>query len=222
MLLQHAAQINSIMAAMVLLTGFGLLVQRRMNALLHLFAWQGLFLSLSTALVGLTAGVHHLYISAVLTLTLKVILIPYILLQLARRLHIRKEAEPLVNIPTTMLIGIGLVILSYWLTSPIRELSTLVTRSTIATALATVMLGLLMMIVRRKAMTQVIGFLAMENGLFFAATSATYGMPLVVELGVALDLLIAAFIFGIFFFQIRTTFDSLDVSSMVRLKEDRE
>jgi hydrogenase-4 component E len=222
MILEHAAQINSVMAAMVLLTAFGLLVQRRMNALLHLFAWQGFFLSLSTALVGYTAGVPHLYISAALTLVFKVILIPYILHNLVERLQIRKESEPLVNIPTTLLIGIGLVILSYYLTSPIRELSTLVTRSTIATALATVMLGLLMMIVRRKAVTQVVGFLAMENGLFFAATSTTYGMPLVVELGIALDLLIAAFIFGIFFFQIRTTFESLDVNSMVRLKEDRE
>lgn len=219
---QYAAQINSVLAAMILLTGFGLLAQRRMTALLHLFAWQGFFLAVSTAVVGYVSGVHHLYLSALLTLTLKVILIPYILLVLIRRLHIQKEAEPLVNIPTTMMIGIALVILSYYLTSPIRELSTLVTRSTIAVALATVMLGLLMMIVRRRAVTQVIGFLAMENGLFFAATSATYGMPLVVELGVALDLLIAAFIFGIFFFQIRTTFDSLDVNSMAHLSEDRE
>ncbi len=92
--------------------------------------------------------------------------------------------------------------------------------STLAVALATVMIGLLMMITRRHAVTQIIGFLAMENGLFFAATSATYGMPLVVELGVALDVLIAAFIFGIFFFHIHTTFDSLDVEQMARLKEE--
>jgi len=93
------------------------------------------------------------------------------------------------------------------------------TRSTLAVALATVMLGLLMMVTRRHAVTQILGFLAMENGLFFAATSATYGMPMVVELGVALDLLIAAFIFGIFFFHISTTFDSLDVNQMAKLKE---
>ncbi|MEK6590308.1 MAG: formate hydrogenlyase [Nitrospinota bacterium] len=214
-----AAQINSILAALILLTAFGLLVQRRMYGLLHIFAWQGFFLSVSTAIVGYIAEAHHLFISSALTLALKVILIPYILHYLIQRLHIYKEVEALVNIPTTMLIGIILVIFSYHLTSPIRELSTLITRSTIAVALATVMLGLLMMITRRHAVTQIIGFLAMENGLFFAATSATYGMPLVVELGVALDILIAAFIFGIFFFQIRTTFDSLDVTQMTRLKE---
>ncbi|MBI5327482.1 MAG: formate hydrogenlyase [Deltaproteobacteria bacterium] len=215
-----AAQINSLLAALILLTAFGLLVQKRMYGLLHIFAWQGLFLSVSTAVVGYAAGTHHLYISSVLTLLLKVILLPYILHVLIQRLQIHKEIETVVNVPTTMLIGIALVIFSYHLTAPIRELSTLVTRSTLAVALATVMIGLLMMITRRHAVTQIIGFLAMENGLFFAATSATYGMPLVVELGVALDILIAAFIFGIFFFHIRTTFDSLDVKQMAKLKEE--
>ncbi len=217
--LQVAAHINSFLAAFVLLTAFGMLVQRRMYGLIHLFAWQGLFLSISTAIVGFVAGKHHLYISSLLTLSLKVVLLPYILHVLIVRLRIQKEVETVVNVPLTMLIGIALVIFSYHLTAPVRELSTLVTRSTLAVALATVMIGLLMMITRRHAVTQIIGFLAMENGLFFAATSATYGMPLVVELGVALDVLIAAFIFGIFFFHIHTTFDSLDVDQMARLKE---
>lgn len=220
MSLQFAAQINSVMAALILLTAFGLLVQRRILALLHLFAWQGFFLCLSTALVGYVTGEHHLFISSILTLALKVIVLPYILYALINKLKIQKEIETLVNIPSTMLIGIALVIFSYHLTAPITELSTLMTRSTLAVALATVMLGLLMMVTRRHAVTQIIGFLAMENGLFFAATSATYGMPMVVELGVALDLLIAAFIFGIFFFHIRTTFDSLDVEQMAKLKEE--
>jgi len=217
--LHIAAQINSFLAALVLLTAFGMLTQKRIYGLIHLFAWQGLFLSLNTAVVGFVAGKHHLYISSVLTLSLKVVLLPYILHVLINRLRIRKEVETVVNIPMTMMIGIALVIFSYHLTAPIRELSTLITRSTLAIALATVMIGLLMMITRRHAVTQIIGFLALENGLFFAATSATYGMPLVVELGVALDVLIAAFIFGIFFFHIHTAFDSLDVEQMAKLKE---
>src|SRR5512137_833324 len=217
---QLAAQINSLLAAFILLTAFAMLVQRRMYALLHLFAWQGLFLSLSTAMVGYVAKSHHLYISSILTLSLKVVVLPYILHRLIQNLKVHKEVDSVVNVPSTMLMGIALVIFSYHLTAPIRELSTLVTKSTLAVALATVMLGLLMMITRRHAITQIIGFLAMENGLFFAATSATYGMPLVVELGVALDVLIAAFIFGIFFFHIHTTFDTLDVAQMAKLKEE--
>lgn len=220
MTMNLAAQINSVLAALILLTSFGLLIQRRVYGLLHIFAWQGLFLSVSTAVVGYSADLHHLYISAILTLTLKVFVLPYILYVLIHRLKIKKEVENMVNVPTTMLIGIALVIFSYHLTSPVRELSTLMTRSTLAVALSTVMLGLLMMITRKNAVTQIIGFLALENGLFFAATSATYGMPLVVELGVALDILIAAFIFGIFFFHIRTTFDSLDLKEMEKLKEE--
>jgi hydrogenase-4 component E len=217
--LQIAAQINSFLAAFVLLTAFAMLVQKRIYSLIHIFAWQGLLLSINTAIVGYVANKHHLYISSILTLSLKVFVLPYILHVLVVRLKIRKEVETLVNIPMTMLIGLALVIFSYHLMAPVSELSHLITKSTLAIALATVLIGLLMMITRKHAVTQIIGFLAMENGLFFAATSATYGMPLVVELGVALDVLIAAFIFGIFFFHIHTTFDSLDVEQMARLKE---
>jgi hydrogenase-4 component E len=218
--LQLLAQINSFLAALVLLSAFAMLSQRKINGLVTLFAWQGLFLSINTAVVGYVAAKHHLYISSLLTLSIKVILLPYILHVLVVRLKIKKEMETIVNIPTMMMIGIALVLFSYKLTAPVREMSTLITRSTLAVALATVMIGLLMMITRKHAVTQIIGFLAMENGLFFAATSATYGMPLVVELGVALDVLIAAFIFGIFFFQISTTFDSLSVKQMESLRED--
>ncbi|MEK6815954.1 MAG: formate hydrogenlyase [Nitrospirota bacterium] len=214
------AQVVDLLSALVLLLGFGLLAQRRIYALLHLFAWQGLFLAANTAIVAYGAGVRHLYFSALLTLVMKVALIPYILHVLIQRMKIERDVETMVNVPLTLLIGIALVVLSYNVMSPIQEFSTLMTRSTLAIALATVMLGLLMMITRRHAVAQVIGFLAMENGLFFAATSATYGMPMVVELGVALDILIAALIFGVFFFQIRTTFESLDLSKMARLKED--
>jgi hydrogenase-4 component E len=212
-------QLNMLLAALILLTSFALLVQRRIFAILHIFAWQGFFLGLSTAIIGYATGVHHLYVSSLLTLGMKVVLLPYILYKLIHKLKIHREIESMINTPATMMVGIALVIFSYHLTAPIRQLSSLMTRSTLALALATVMLGLLMMVTRRHAVSQIMGFLAMENGLFFAATSATYGMPMEVELGVALDLLIAAFIFGIFFFHINTTFDSLDVEQMAKLKE---
>ena len=130
------------------------------------------------------------------------------------------DTEPLLNIPTTMLVGIMLVVFSFALSQPIAELSTSIARSTLGIAMAVVMLSFLMMITRRKAVSQVIGFLAMENGLFFAATSATYGMPMVVELGIALDVLVGVLILGVFFFQIREQFDSLDLQHLEKLKED--
>jgi hydrogenase-4 component E len=207
-------------ATILLIIAFAMLSQRRVLSLVRLFAWQGLVLSVSTAMVAYSTGQSQLWISAALTLGLKVIVLPIVLHSLIVRLNVRWDVEPLINVPTTMLAGIGLVIFAFALATPISQLAGTVTRSTLGIALASVLLSFLMMIVRRKAVPQVIGFLAMENGLFFAATSATYGMPLVVELGIALDVLVGTFVFGIFFFHIRETFDSLDIRHMEKLKED--
>ena len=215
-----STQIVNVLAALLLLIAFAMLSQRRVLTLIKLLAWQGAALAVSTAIVAWSTGQTHLYYSAVLTVVLKVILIPAILHRLIDRLFVRWDIETLINIPTTMLIGISLVIFAFALATPISQMATTLTRSTLGIALASVLLSFLMMIVRRKAVPQVIGFLAMENGLFFAATSATYGMPLVVELGVALDVLVGTFIFGIFFFHIREQFDSLDIRHMEKLKQD--
>jgi hydrogenase-4 component E len=214
------AQLVNVLAAFLLLLAFAMLSQRRVLTLIKLLAWQGAALAASTAIVAWSTGQTHLYYSALITVLLKVILIPWVLHRLIDRLFVRWDIETLINIPTTMLIGIGLVIFAFALATPISQMATTLTRSTLGIALASVLLSFLMMIVRQKAVPQVIGFLAMENGLFFAATSATYGMPLVVELGVALDVLVGTFIFGIFFFHIRERFDSLDIRHMEKLRED--
>lgn len=214
------AQILKLLAAGLLLISFSMLSGRRTQRLITLFAWQGGVLFLSTLLVAYSAGLTELYYSAALTLLLKVIGLPWILNHLIRRLGAQWDNEPLVNIPTTMLLGLVLVIFAFGLAQPISLLATTITRKTLGIALSVILLAFLMMITRRKAITQVIGFLAMENGLFFAATSATYGMPMVIELGIALDLLVGVFILGIFFFQIREQFESLDLHHLEALKED--
>jgi hydrogenase-4 component E len=214
------AQLIDLGAAVLLLTSFSMLSQRRILSLVNLYAWQGAVLSMATAALAYTSGQHHLYVSAALSLGLKVIALPLILHRLIRKLNVRWDTEPLLNIPTTMLVGILLVVFSFALSKPIAQLSTSLARSTLGIAMAVVMLSFLMMITRRKAVTQVIGFLAMENGLFFAATSATHGMPMIVELGVALDVLVGTMIVGVFFFQIREQFDSLDLQHLEKLKED--
>jgi len=219
MSLTYHLQIVNLLAALLLLISFAMLSQRRIAGLITLFAWQGAALAASAALVGWSTDQHHLYYSAALTLVLKVIAMPWFFFRLVKKLDMDRDVEPMINIPTTMLIGIVLVIFSFNLAQPISELSGTVMRSTLGIALACVLLAFLMMITRSKAIPQVIGFLAIENSLFFAATSATYGMPLVVELGVALDVLVGVFVMGIFFFQIRETFDSLDLKHMEKLKE---
>ena len=213
------SQLINLFAALLLLIAFAMLSQRRVLSLVRLFAWQGLILAISTATVAWTTNQHHLFYSAALTFAIKVLALPWILHRLMVKLEIKWDVETLINIPTVMLIGIGLVIFAFNLAYPISQLASTVTRNTLGIAIACVLLSFLMMITRRKAVPQVVGFLAMENGLFFAATSATYGMPMVVELGVALDVLVGSFVFGIFFFHIRETFDSLDVHHMEKLKD---
>ena len=212
-------QLINLFAALLLLISFGMLSQRRVLSLINLFALQGLMLTISTVIVAYSSHQNHLYYSAALTLVLKVIILPLILHRLIRKLNVKWDVETLINIPTTMLVGIALVILAFNVALPISQLAGTIARSNLGIALACVLLAFLTMITRSKAVPQVIGFLAMENGLVFAATSATYGMPMVVELGIALDVLVGMFVFGVFFFQIRETFDSLDLQHMEKLKE---
>ena len=209
-----------VLASLVVFTSFALLAQGRMFSLITVFAWQGGLLALTTALVAYSTGQRHLYVSSALTLGLKALLIPWWLRRLVDRLAISHEVEVLGNRAMVLLAGAALVVFSYEVSAPIVELSTLVTRNTIGVSLAVVLLSMLLMITRRQAVTQVIGFMAMENGLFFAAVVSTYGMPMVVELGIAFDVLVAAVLFGVFFLQLRDTIDSLDVDRLSRLTED--
>jgi len=213
-------QFVNLLGAVLLMLGFAMISQRRIVSLIHLYTMQGATLALATAVVGYVTNQHHLYLSAGLTFALKVLLIPYLLHRVIDRLEVRWDIETLINIPTTMLIGIGVVIFAFNLAIPISQLSSALASGTLGIALACVLLSFLMMITRAKAVPQVIGFLAMENGLFFAATAATYGMPMVVELGIALDVLIGVLILGVFMFQIREQFDSLDIRHLEKLKDE--
>lgn len=213
-------QLINLFAAVLLLLSFGLLSQRRVLSLIHLFTLQGATLTASATVMAYFTDQPHLFYSAALTFVLKVLLMPWLLHRMVERLDVRWDVETLINIPTTMLAGIVLVIFAFNLALPISGLSESVARGTLGIALACVLLAFLMMITRRKAIPQVIGFLAMENALFFAATSATYGMPMVVELGIALDVLVGMIILGVFMFQIREQFDSLDIRHLEKLKEE--
>jgi hydrogenase-4 component E len=206
-------------AAVMLLLSFAMLSQRRIVSLVNLYAVQGGALAAATLLVAWRTGEGHLYLSAALTIALKVIFLPWLLHRLIRRLEVYWDTEPLLNVSGTMLVGLLIVVFAFGLAQPITQLASTATRSAIGIAVSVVLLAFLMMITRRKAMSQVVGFLSMENGLFFGAMCATYGMPMVVELGVALDVLVAMLVLGVFFFQIREQFDSLDLHHLESLKE---
>ena len=211
-----------VFAALVLFTSFIMLAQPRMLPLVFAFAWQGVLLAVVTGLVAYVSNHPHLYLSAGLTVVLKVFLIPWLLYRLALRLGIEHEAEDIRHPSLLLLAGAALVLFSYYVALPIVRLSGLATRNTVAVSIAVVLVGMLLMIARKKAVAQVIGFMSIENGLFFAAVVSTYGMPLIVELGVAFDVLVAAILFGVFFFHMRESFDTLDVDRLNRLSEAHE
>ncbi|AKJ67592.1 formate hydrogenlyase [Pandoraea thiooxydans] len=215
-----ATQIINFLAAILLLLSFAMLSQRRLLALIHLYTLQGVMLVLANLVLALATADTHLYVSAALTLVLKVALLPWILYKLVQRLNVKADVEPLLNIPATLLVGIVLVIVAFNVASPVSQLATSVARGTLGIALACVLLSFMMMITRAKAIPQVIGFLSMENALFFAATAATNGMPMIVELGIGLDVLVGLVILGVFMFQIREQFDSLDIHHLEKLKDD--
>ena len=206
-------------AALILVSSFALLAQARVVAAIQVFAWQGFLLSALTALVAWNSGLTHLYISAALTFGLKALFIPWLLTRQARRLGILRDFDAVIRPGLTLLSAGALVIFCYNVVIPVREFTQVATRDAIAVSLALVMIALLMLITRRKAITQVVAFMSLENGLFFAAVTATQGMPMVVELGIAFDVLIAAVIFGVFFFHIRDSIETLDVDQLSRLRE---
>jgi hydrogenase-4 component E len=206
-------------SALLLLTCFAIVAQRRLSACVDLFALQSVFLAATATIVAFLTGIHHIYIAAALTVIVKAIVIPRILNKVIERLNVTRELVMNVNIPAGLLICGALVILAFFITQPIIPLGFLLTRDSLAISLAIILIGFFTMIARKKAVTQVVGFLVMENGLFLGATAAAYGMPLIVELGVFFDVLVAGLIVGIYTHRIQDAFDSVDTSKLIVLKE---
>ena len=213
------SQMVDLCAALLLVTCFAIVAQRRLSACVDVFALQSVFLAATAALVAFLTGIHHIYIAAALTVAIKVIVIPRILKKVIERLNVTRELVMNVNIPAGLLICGALVILAFFITQRIIPLGFILTRDSLSIALAILMIGFFTMIARKKAVTQVIGFLVMENGLFLGATVAAHGMPLIVELGVFFDVLVATLIIGIYTHRLQDAFDSVDTSKLTVLKE---
>lgn len=208
------------LAALLMFSAIWLLAIGRVFTLVAVFAFQGGLLGATAAVVAYSTAQPHLYISAALALGLKAVVIPWMLRRLVRQLGMRHEVAVHGHPVLILVVGGALVVFSYYVALPIVELATTTGRNTIGISLAIVLLSMLLMITRSQAVAQVVGFMAMENGLFFAAVVATSGMPLVVELGVAFDILVAAILFGVFFLQLRETIDDFDVDRLSRLTEE--
>jgi len=208
------------LAGALVLTSFMMLYQDRLYALIHVLALHALILALSVAWQARIQHAPHLYITAAIALGFKAIVIPLALRRLVFRLGIHREIETVVSIGLTMLAGIALVALSMEVMLPVTAHADPVAREDIALALSVVLIGLLMMVTRRNAVSQVVAFLSVENGIILAATGAQ-GMPLVVEISVAFSILIAFIVIGIFLFRIRERFDTVDLQALDAFRGER-
>ncbi len=217
--MSHAYDISHLLAGLMLVTSFALLYQSRIFAVLNTFAAQAIILAAAVALEAWVQRQPHLYITAAIALGLKGIVIPVALRRMVVKLGIHRDIEQVVNAGMALLIGLGLTALSLMLVLKVTRSAASFTREGLALALAIILLGFLMMIVRRNAVTQIVGFMSIENGLILAATGAR-GMPLVVEVSVAFSVLIALLVFGVFVFRIRERFDSVDIEALEQGRGD--
>lgn len=213
-------QLELTTSALILLISFLFLVQNRINTMIASFAWQSALLVVITLLHAFSSKQPELYFSAGITFALKVILIPYLLRRVVKQMNIRHKMASIKH-PFLLLLGAAILVLfCYHLIIPIRNTAWFITSNAIAVAMSVTLLGMLLFITHRKAVSHIIGFMSMENGIFFAALTSTQGMPMIVELGVAFDVLVASVLFGLFFFHMRSSIDSLDVDRLNLLKED--
>ena len=210
-----------LLAGSIVLLSFVLLYQDRLPALINIFAIQSFILSGSVAWQALAQDAPHLLITAAIAFGFKAVAIPLALHRLVRSLNIHRDIEAVGGIGPTMLVGMALVGLALALMLRATPGVSAFAREDIAFALSVVLLGLLIMVTRRNAVGQVIGFMSMENGLVLASTGAK-GMPLVVESSVAFSILIAFIVIGIFLFRIRERFDSVDVTVLESFRGESE
>lgn len=212
--------IAHLLAGGLVLISFLMLYQDRLYSLLNMFALQALVLAFSVAWQAFIQDAPHLYVTSAIALVFKAIVIPVALHRIILRLGIHREIETVVGIGTTMLAGMGLVALSMVIMLRVTPTADPLAREDLAFALSVVLLGLLIMVTRRNAVSQIVGFMSLENGLVLAATGAK-GMPLVVEISVAFSILIAFIVIGIFLFRIRERFDTVDVQALDRHRGER-
>lgn len=210
-----------LLGGLVLLLSFGLLYQRRTGALIGLYAWQAGVLAAAAAWQAWVQGAPELYVTAAVTLAAKAVVIPTALRRIADRLALQRGHEAGLGVFASMAAGVAVVALAVLVVLPTTLQQAALTREDLALALSVVLLGVLVMITRRSALGQVIGFMSLENGLILAALSAA-GMPLVVELSVAVLVLVAFVVFAVFVFRIRGHFDSLDTAHLDRLMHGRD
>lgn len=212
------AQVATLGSSLALLFGITLLWRRSLRAYIQAFRWQSVALSLLLVAIGYFGDDPELYGVAVVFAALKVFTLPYFLKRMEARLGSEREIRPYVNIETSLMLAGLLVLLAYAVTRPLVAVSSLPTKGGMPLAVGLIFVGLFVIVTRKKALTQIVGFLVMENGIALLAALATFGIPLIVELGIFLDVLMGFLVMQVFVYNIHGTFDSIDVDQLNELR----
>jgi len=205
-------------AAGMLVSAYLLVGQRALFTAIRLYGAQSLLLAIVALTMGLAEGRHHLFVTAALTFVLKALLIPYFLMRVVDRVGIHREIEPSMNVPASLLVCLALTVVGYRVSTGFPEGAHVVTHHVIGVGLSLLLIGLFLMVTRRKAVTQILAVLTVENAVFLVALGIPSGMPLVVELGISFDVMLAVLVLGILVRRIVDRFESMDVSRLSNLK----
>ena len=208
-----------ILAVLMLMMTIVLVGTSRLRTSILAYAIRSFLLTWVSGLIAYFSGIHHIFIATGISLALKVIVIPGFLFYIVNKTKVKTEVESVINYTLSLLISCGLILIAYYSMQSIIKFENAFMGHCLPVSLAITLLGFFVMIIRKKAITQILGLLAMEDGLFFAALSTSYGMPLIVELGVFFDILVSVIIMGIYVYRIKETFDSIDTDSLRELKE---
>jgi hydrogenase-4 component E len=213
-----SAKVLNLFSVLLLVAAIAIVANLRIASVIRAYGAQGFALGIMTALIAHSSGREHIYIIAIAGFLIKAVIIPIILSRIVKRLKIKRDIEPFLSVPLSVLACGMLVVLAYFVAEPLESAGLGLIPGLLAVSVSLVLIGCFIMIIRKKAITQIIGLLTLENGIFLSALATTFGMPLIVELGIFFDLLLGAIILGMFTYRIKETFDHLDTTRLQSLK----
>lgn len=212
------ANVLILSAAGMLVSAYLMVGQKALFTTIRLYGLQSLLLAIVATTIAISESRSELFVTAALTIVLKTILIPWFLMRTVDRIGIHREIEPFLNVPVSLLICLGLTVVGYRVSTGFEEGTQQVTHHLIGVALSLLLIGLFLMVTRKKAITQILALLTVENAVFLVAVGVTTGMPLIVEFGIAFDVMLAVLVLGILVQRIVGRFESMDVSRLSNLK----
>ena len=205
-------------AAGMLVTAYLMVGQKALFTTIRLYGLQSMLLGIVAATSALSEGRNDLFVTAALTVTLKGLLIPWFLMRVIDRIGIHREIEPFLNVPASLLVCLGLTVVGYRVSTGFPEGARGASHHLIGVALSMLLIGLFLMVTRKKAITQILALLTVENAVFLVVVGVTSGMPFIVEFGISFDVLLAVLVLGILVQRIVGRFESMDVSRLSKLK----